>query len=225
MNRVKFAIYETPANEIQGKQPCARLVSNGTKRMDNICTYINECCSVTSSDIKGVLDALSKYIGLQLSNGYSVELEGLGHFSPSLKTTKKEVKEDGKTLFNVCVDGVNFRCGPELKEMVTDCRPQKVKRENNEKTSRKDRKTQMLLFLKNHQVINISDYAALNRCTYYTANNDIKQFEEEGCLESDGYRTHRIYQLTAAGKEEMDKIPTPSEPLPNPLRMAGKLKL
>lgn len=93
MDRVKFAIYETPANEIQGKQPCARLVSNGTKR------------------------------------------------------------------------------------------------------------------------------------TYYTANNDIKQFEEEGCLESDGYRTHRIYQLTAAGKEEMDKIPTPSEPLPDPLRMTGKLKL
>lgn len=195
MNRVKFALYETPANKGQKQTPYARLISNGTKGMKEVCAHINECSSLTSSDIKGVLDALSKYIGFQLSNGYSVELDGLGYFYPALKTQEKGLKEDGKVMYSVSVDGVNFRCSPELKEMVKDSRPEKVKRKNKPTISREERKTLIWQYLKTHRVFNISDYAELNHCTYYTAQNDIKHFEEEGSIESEGYRTHRVYKL------------------------------
>ena len=222
MKRVKFAVYDAPSKSNQAT--CARLISGGTKNMQEVCEYINECCSITSSDIKGVLDALSNYIGHQLSNGYSVELDGLGHFSPALKTQKKEEDEEGKTTFMVSVDGVNFRCSPELKDKVKDCRPKKVKRENETKTSREERKILMMEFLKSHRNINISDYAALNQCTYYTAQNDIKKFEEEGDIQQEGYRTHRVYLLTEKGTEVMGKTPSPAEPLPERVRIM-KLKL
>lgn len=221
MNRVGFSVYDLPGDN---QESCARLISSGTKNMQEVCEYINECCSLTSSDIKGVLDALSNYIGHQLSYGYSVELEGLGHFSPALKTQKKEDTETGKTVFTVSVSGVNFRCAPELKEKVKDCRPKKVKRENETKTSREERKMLMLEFLKSHQYINISDYTALNRCTYYTAQNDIKKLEEEGLIRQEGYRTHRVYLPTEKGMEEMGKTPSPSEPLPERVRIM-KMKL
>ncbi|RHJ82996.1 HU family DNA-binding protein [Parabacteroides sp. AM08-6] len=198
MRRVGFSVYDLPG---KNQASCARLISNGTKNMQEVCEYINECCSVTSSDIKGVLDALSNYIGHQLSNGYSVELDGFGHFSPALKTQKKEDKENGKTVFTVSVDGVNFRCAPELKEKVKECRPKKVKRENEATSSREERKTQMLEYLQNHHSINISDYAILNQCTYYTAQHDIKKYEEEGYIQQEGYKTHRVYRLTEKGTE------------------------
>lgn len=63
MKRVQFGIYQMPAKNEQGtseKRAYARLISKETKKLDEICSFINECCSVNSADIKGVLDALSK---------------------------------------------------------------------------------------------------------------------------------------------------------------------
>lgn len=97
------------------KRAYARLISKETKKLDEICSFINECCSVNSADIKGVLDALSKYVGRELSYGSCVELDGLGFFSPSLKTVKDGVNEKGEELYKVKVDGVNFRCAKKLK--------------------------------------------------------------------------------------------------------------
>ena len=57
----------------------------------------------------------------------------------------------------------------------------------------------MLEYLQNHPSINVSDYAALNSCTYYAAQNDIKQFLTNGIIQSVGYRTHKIYILADAG--------------------------
>ena len=82
----KSVFYNTPGNEQRRPTSCARVITRDTKRMNDICEYISECSSVTSADIKGVLEALTSYIGRELSYGYSVELEGLGHFSPSVKS-------------------------------------------------------------------------------------------------------------------------------------------
>ncbi|WP_293666681.1 HU family DNA-binding protein [uncultured Parabacteroides sp.] len=198
MGRVKFGIYQIPAkNEKGGKEQkvYARLISNETKKMSEICSFINECCSVNSADIKGVLDALSKYIGRELSYGSCVELEGLGYFSPSLKTTKAGVNAKGVPQYSVRVDGVNFRCSQELKKIVQNARPQKVKRTNVSKLDYEGRKAKMLEYLAAHRSINLTDYQELVSCTYYMAKNDFKKFEEEALIQKEGYRTHRVYIL------------------------------
>ena len=49
MKRVQFGIYQVPAKNEQGangKRAYARLISKETKKMDEICSFINECCSV-----------------------------------------------------------------------------------------------------------------------------------------------------------------------------------
>ena len=114
---LQVSIYNTPGNEQCGPTSCARVITRDTKRMNDICEYISECSSVTSADIKGVLEALTSYIGRELSYGYSVELEGLGHFSPSVKS-KEVTDQKGNTKSSASIHGVNFRCSPRLKEMV-----------------------------------------------------------------------------------------------------------
>lgn len=198
MGRIKFNIHLIPEvndKEVEGKRPYARIVSSGTKRMDEICEYVSDCCSVTSADIKGVLEALSQYMGRELSYGYSVELEGIGHFSPSLKTTKREPDGNGKVAYSVTTNGVNFRCANQLKKKVSKGRPKKVKRENLPAQDQNGRKEKMLEYLHKQPAINITDYRILNKCTQYAAQNDIKQFVADGIIIPMGYRTHRVYML------------------------------
>ena len=163
---IQVSIYNTPGNEQRGPTSCARVITRDTKRMNDICEYISECSSVTSADIKGVLEALTSYIGRELSYGYSVELEGLGHFSPSVKS-KEVTDQKGNTKSSASIHGVNFRCSPRLKEMVKKNAPILVKRENLPKTGIEGRKAKMLSYLERNSYINLTDYAGLNNCTRY----------------------------------------------------------
>lgn len=192
MSRIKFGVYKTPAINGNKPVPYARVISSGTRNMKRICYELSDSCSITSSDIKGVLEALSQYIGRELAEGYTVELDGLGHFSPALKSTKS-VNEEGVISYSAAVQGVNFRCANRLKEMVKKNRPQKIKRDNIPTDDQEGRKKKMQEYLQNHRSINISDYAKLNRCTFYMAQKDIKQFVADGIIDSEGYQTHRVY--------------------------------
>lgn len=192
---IKVSIYNTPGNKEGGMISCARVITTGTKHMDEICKFISECSTVTSADIKGVLEALSNYIGRELSYGYSVELEGLGYFSPSVKS-KQTVNKKGQAAYNTHVNGVNFRCSPRLKEMVKEHAPILVGRDNLPSAQIDGRKAKMLSYLADHPYINVSLYAGLNSCSRYLAAEDIKRFEKEGTIAGLGHRTHRIYVAT-----------------------------
>lgn len=201
MGRIKFGVYKAPNTNGKKQQACARLISRGTKNTEDVCEYLSDSCSLTSADVKGAIEALVSYIGRELSNGYSVELDGLGHFSPALKTLQK-TDEKGKTVFFARADGVNFRCSKRLKLRVNRDRPIKVKRENVTSNEVPDRKQKMLKFLQNNPYINLTDYAAINRCSRYRATEDMKLFIADGTVIQMGYRTHRVYSLA---QEDMDK--------------------
>ena len=195
---IKFSVHPTPKpKERTGKTIYhARLVTQGTKRMDDICKHINETSSLSSADIKGTLEALCKYIGFQLQYGYSVELEGLGHFSVSLQS-KQTVNTKGKAATRVTIDGVNFRCSPKLKQRIKETTLKKVKETVDPFPDIEDRQKRMIDFMEQNGSINLHQYAELNACTLYRANKDIKGFLEKGLITPSGMGTHRIYLLPA----------------------------
>ena len=79
---IKFSVYKTPRPKgSKDNLEHARLVSRGTKGLEEICRDLSDACTVNSADIKGVLEALTVYMGRELGYGYSIELEGIGHFS------------------------------------------------------------------------------------------------------------------------------------------------
>lgn len=201
MGRIKFGVYKAPNTSGKEQQSCARLISKGTMRMEDICEYLSDSCSLTSADVKGAIEALTTYIGRNLSNGYCVELEGLGHFSPALKTLQK-TDEKGRTVFFARADGVNFRCAKRLRELVDKDRPLKIKRENVTSNELTDRKNKMLKFLQNNPYINLTDYAGINHCNRYRATEDMKLFVKDGIVSKMGYRTHRVYSLPPKEEEE-----------------------
>lgn len=172
--------------------------------------YLSDSCSLTSADVKGAIEALTTYIGRNLSNGYCVELEGLGHFSPALKTLQK-TDEKGKTVFFARADGVNFRCAKRLRELVNKDRPLKIKRENVTSNELTDRKNKMLKFLQNNPYINLTDYAGINHCSRYRATEDMKLFVKDGIVIKMGYRTHRVYSRHPKKRKNNKSIQTTCE--------------
>lgn len=194
MSRIKFGLYQTPANGEAQPLPCARFISQGTKGMEEICDALTESSTLTSADIKGVLEGLSRYIGRQLSYGYNIALDGLGTFSPALRTIQK-TNEKGEPMQEVQIHGVNFRCDKRLKERVKRERPQKIKRLNIPQKDREGRRAKMLEYLQTHPSINVTEYARMNHCTHYAAQNDIRQFVSEGIIYASGARTHRVYLI------------------------------
>ena len=201
MGRIKFGVYKAPNTSGKEQQSCARLISKGTMRMEDVCEYLSDSSTLTSADVKGAIEALITYIGRNLSNGYCVELEGLGHFSPALKTLQK-TDEKGRTVFFARADGVNFRCSKRLKALVNKERPIKVKRENVTSNEQEDRKKKMLRYLQNNPYINLTDYAGINHCSRYRATEDMKLFVKDGIVIKMGYRTHRVYSLPPKEEEE-----------------------
>ena len=72
MGRIKFGVYKAPNTSGKEQQSCARLISKGTMRMEDVCEYLSDSSTLTSADVKGAIEALITYIGRNLSNGYCV---------------------------------------------------------------------------------------------------------------------------------------------------------
>jgi predicted histone-like DNA-binding protein len=194
---IKFTIHETPKPK-DATGECtqhARVLPYETKRLEDICEYINEVSSLNSSDVKGALEAFFKYISFQLRAGCNVELEGLGHFSVSLHSRQAK-NGKGKDVVNVEINGVNFRCSPRLRNEVKKARLKKVKRSSTSFPDIRKRQERMLEYLKECGSINLRKYAALNACSRYRAGNDLKAFAEQGIIACSGGTTHKVYLLT-----------------------------
>ena len=71
-------------------------VLGSTVETDALCNHISEKCSLTSADVKGVIEALVSEMELELTSGNRVRVGDLGIFSASITSevvdTKTELK-------------------------------------------------------------------------------------------------------------------------------------
>lgn len=186
---IKFTVHKTPRPKGSKEDLThARAVPCKTRRMDDICKVICQRSSISSADVKAVLDSFVWYIEFSLTYGDHVELEDLGYFSPSLRTRKQP---DGKFL--ITVDGVNFRCSEKLKKELNAA---KLEKETLPKgyTPQK-RKEHMLEYFKQNKTITTPIYAKLNACSHYKAKADLEQYLEQDILIRVGASTHVSYLL------------------------------
>lgn len=194
---IKFKVHSTPKPKDRKGQALnhARALSRGTVKMDDLCEIICQRGSISSADVKAVLDSFVWAIGHSLKYGDHVELEDLGHFSPSLRS---RLQPDGKT--KVSVDSVNFRCSKKLKEVLKKTDLEQVK--NPEKPDLSVRKKQLINYLKRNEHITTRGYSSLNECSRYQAEKDLKQFVADKEIYRLGKGTHIMYVLPDTNESE-----------------------
>ena len=79
---------------------------------------LQERCSLTETDVKAVLDALSHVVGQELGDGRQVHLDGIGYFHPTLKCIEGVTAETKRKNTKVRLKGIKFRADQALKKEV-----------------------------------------------------------------------------------------------------------
>lgn len=180
----------------------ARIIPGRTIRIDRVTREISECTSFSPGDVKGLLQAFADVLVSYLEDGDEVELEGLGHFSVSLKcpkiTSPRQVRAE-----DINFKSVNFRCSKEITERL---RSMKVERKPGSskpvKYTVEERKEKILKYLGKHETVMSSECMGINECTRYLALKDLKELIAEKKIVKEGYRKVVVYMLVKDGRDE-----------------------
>ena len=203
--KINFGVYNNPpvqGSEEPSSQLHGRVISKGTFRLTELCENLREL-GVNSAQVKAVLDATSRFISRSLTDGYNVELEGIGTFSLSLRSRliEEEEGEDEenatmkKTVTRLTVDRINFKSNQRLLKQIN--REMELAEINCDQAppALTYRKQRLLNHMQKNGFISERKYAGINNCSRYLSHKDLITFEQEGLIVRKGNRTHQVYVL------------------------------
>lgn len=180
---IKIGWYKTPVpgGRKDTGLPHARVIPQGTIDMGHMCKMISTSSSFSSADVKGILEALNFWMGLYLAEGKAINLEGLGHFSPTLRS-HIVTDDNGKKKVVAQPDSVAFRCAPSLKIQIREAEIEETKRKKKEILAVDQRKENILEYVNKKISINSTTCMRINNCNRYTALKDLQEMVDEGKL-------------------------------------------
>ena len=113
---VYYDFYETPVPEGEEPKPLhARVRSKGTISGKDFMNQVFREEHMPHAMIVGIMQAISTALGDWLADGYTVEIEGLGFFSTSLKCTRPAMTKKDIRAESIKMSTVKFRPGVEFK--------------------------------------------------------------------------------------------------------------
>ena len=170
-----------------------RLVPSGTVGTNQIAQFSQDTSSISAADMKGALAVLARYTELQLQEGFTVHIEGIGYLTPTLQSRPvmdpKELRSESVHFKNVA-----FRCDKKLKNAMRVMKAYKAPTPKVEHYDLEERRARLIWYLDHHDQITSTNYRGLNHCSKYSAQNDLKYFTDEGLLIQTGYRSSTSYR-------------------------------
>ena len=195
---VNYDLYKTYDLAKSGEeQPLhARVVQKGSYDAKEFIEQVSIFQHIPHAQVLGTMDAITNELKDLLLKGYSVELEGLGYFSLSLKVNKKTTNPKELRSPSVSLKDVNLRINRQFRKDVESKlelqlvhSPFRVK----DPLEQKECLKRLNKFLENHPFINRQDYVMLTGKTKKQALEDIKTFIEKGILEKYGNSRSIVY--------------------------------
>lgn len=98
------------------------IISHPQKITGNeLCKLIQDKCTLTTTDVKAVLNALAEVMGSHLGMGMRVEVPELGYFSTAISSEKRIADPQDKQIADhLRVDNVQFKPMASLKKRLDD---------------------------------------------------------------------------------------------------------
>jgi len=197
---ILFDWYENPKpadkqDEEQTLHPRIRL--NGSITTAELGRLIQQSSSLTDTDVSAVLDALSHYMGRELSEGRQVHLNGIGYFSPTLTCTDTVTVGTKRKSTFVKLKAIDFRPDKALWSEIGVIKVKPLKQRNllRKKLTAEDIDKRVVQFLKTHDFMTRSDLQSLCGMTRSTAARHIRRLFDAGMLENRGPLKQPIYVL------------------------------
>lgn len=156
--------------------------------------------------ISGVLDAVIDQLAYEISNGYSVKIDGLGTFSAKLGVRKdKEMDnfEEGSKKLNaksIEVTGVSLRVDKKLiREIDLNCDLERggEERLRTSKLSQEERIEKARQYLQQNGFMRVNQYAILTGLSYSTASRELRRLAANPLsgIVSQGRKSSKLYLL------------------------------
>lgn len=116
----RYTFYKNPPNRETGETGSlyAKVVSDGKVTTDELADEIADICSFSPGDVKGVIRALSDRLAFHLKYGETVDLDGIGNFSVTLKTPKDITNPKQIRAESISFNNVVYRSSPQLKQQL-----------------------------------------------------------------------------------------------------------
>lgn len=188
-----------------------RMQLYGQKDLEYIADKVSYATSFTRGDIKGLVQAITEEIAHSMSEGYSVKIEGLGVFTPSLGLRKDKERESGeegaprRNAASICLRDINFRVDKELLyETAGHCTLQRAQYKKCRRSSQlfapEERLERAKEFMKKNTFMSVAEYCRLTGLLKTTAANELKAWaaQPDSGINYRGRGTHKLYVLRPA---------------------------
>ncbi|MDD4636282.1 MAG: HU family DNA-binding protein [Bacteroidales bacterium] len=194
---VKYELFKSPvANRENGEVPkeYARIVHGGMIPIDKLAEEIADASSFTKGDVMGMLTTIAEGLARHLSQGESVELEGLGIFSVGLERKKGEPEKDQKGLMTQ-FSRVKFRASRSMKRKLSTMRLVKSKECTAPSLTDEQRLQVALTFLNKTPFMTRMDYQRITGLHKSAAIKDLNRWVSEGKIFRHGLGNNVFYFL------------------------------
>ena len=180
----------------------ARIENMSTKELAK---RIEDVSGFSAGDIEGVFLQASIEMAHLMANGYSVKIDGIGTFTPSLALCKGKEREeagDGGTHRNaqsIVVGDVNFRVDRTMiRNINSRCNLERApwkRQHSSQKYTPEQRLTLALEYLEKHAFLTVREYRRLTGLLQTAATNELRQWahQPDSGIGIDGIGSHRVY--------------------------------
>ena len=193
----KYAFYKNPPNRETGETGSlyAKVVSGGKITTDQLADEIARRSTFSSGDVKGVVKALSEMLHYHLSEGETVDIDGIGNFSVTLKTPKDITDPKQIRAESIRFNNVVYRTSPELKHKLKTIPLVRAVLPKRKDLAEEERLANILSKLKNERLVSSTDCMLFNHCSRYQALKDLKKLNEQGKITWLGRGKQKYYVL------------------------------
>lgn len=205
MENIEFDLFRNPSkadgNETD-KSFHVRINNSQTVDLKELINRIHQSCSMTPSDVYGVLTALKDEISYALAHGQMVNLDGLCRFRLILGSTESgrcSGKENGK---DIGFKKIRITPCKELNEETRNKLVPLMRKGGNHSSGITDDDITKALsdYFEKNLTITRKKLEEICNITRYRATLYIKNMVERGIMKNIGYRTHPIYALNSEKK-------------------------
>lgn len=193
---ILFDWYENPESPDKAKKKRfhPRIISNGQINTEELSRKIQIRCTLSETDVKAVLDALSHVMGEELGEGRQIHLDGIGYFKPTLTTTQEIRVDTPRRNSKVKLKNIQFRSDQSLKKAIGNVHLKQNKKSNHSpKLSKIEIDMRLKEYFDGHRILQRIDFQNLSGMLRTTAMAHIRRLCKEGKLQNIGLHNQPIY--------------------------------
>lgn len=196
----KYQFYKNPPSgkEDESEKDIlhARIVNGSTVSFKSLCERIAVRSTFSEGEVAGIMSLFQEELTDALKEGDSVELEGIGSFSVTLKCppiqNPKEIRAE-----SIHFSRIIFKACKELRREMQLMKVEKgVDRWKKRDFTVEQRRSRILAYLAKNPNLQSSDCMGLNDCSRYMAQEDLKYLYGKGLITRLGGPRVAIYVLT-----------------------------